>query len=259
MKLKITANSVALIFKTGWHSSDASSRDIEDVFPIFSETSRLPMDNPVRPALLESRLVTCPHDTLWQRRDGTCLPIDSSATPIRSSRGETAGAVLIFRDITERRLVETEVQRYQNHLGELVTERTMEIQHTNRRLLAEVEDEAAVNRLVRTALTQNGYTVTTASGVKEALALFNKAEGNFDMIFSDAVLPDGNGVPLPDIFLSRNPNLRALLSSGYTDRDSLMQRARQRRISFLPKPSTLPTLFHTVADVIKDQNTHLLV
>jgi PAS domain S-box-containing protein len=122
-----------------------------------------------------------------------------------------------------------------------------------------VEDEESVNRLVRTALTQNGYTVTTAFCVKEALEQFDKAAGDFDMIFSDAVLPDGNGVQLLDIFLSRNSALRALLSSGYTDRDSLMQMARQRRISFLPKPYTLPTLFKTVSDVMKDQNSHLLV
>ncbi len=122
-----------------------------------------------------------------------------------------------------------------------------------------VEDEESVNRLVRTALTQNGYTVTTAFCVREALDQFEKAGGDFDMIFSDAVLPDGNGVQLLDIFLSRNPALRALLSSGYTDRDSLMQMARQRRISFLPKPYTLPTLFSTVSDVMEDQNSHLLV
>ncbi len=122
-----------------------------------------------------------------------------------------------------------------------------------------IEDEESVNRLVRTALTQNGYTVTTAFCVKEALDTFDKAGGQFDMIFSDAVLPDGNGVQLLDIFLNRNPSLRALLSSGYTDRDSLMQMARQRRISFLPKPYSLPTLFRTVADVMEDQNSHLLV
>ena len=122
-----------------------------------------------------------------------------------------------------------------------------------------VEDEESVNRLVRTALTQNGYTVTTAFCVKEALTKFDSVEGDFDMIFSDAVLPDGNGVQLLDIFLSRNPSLRALLSSGYTDRESLMQMARQRRISFLPKPYSLPTLFRTVADVMEDQNSHLLV
>lgn len=129
---------------------------------------------------------------------------------------------------------------------------------TGQRVLL-VEDEESVNRLVRTALTQNGYTVTTAFCVREALERFDSVEGNFDMIFSDAVLPDGNGVQLLDIFLSKNPSLRALLSSGYTDRDPLMQMARQCRISFLPKPYTLLTLFRTVADVMEDQNSHLLV
>jgi hypothetical protein len=34
--------------------------------------------------------------------------------------------------------------------------------------------------------------------------------------------------------------------------------ARHRRISFLPKPYSLPVLFQTVAEVMEDQNAHLL-
>lgn len=128
--------------------------------------------------------------------------------------------------------------------------------HGERVLL--VEDEEAVNHLVRTALSQNGYVVTAAATVKEAKALFDKSSGEFDMIFSDAVLPDGNGLQLLDTFLTRNPGLRALLSSGYTDKNSLLEMARNRRISFLPKPYSLPVLFQTVAEVMKDQNAHLL-
>lgn len=129
---------------------------------------------------------------------------------------------------------------------------------TGQRVLL-VEDEEAVNRMVQTALTQNGYNVISASCVTEAMRLFDQNSGKFDMIFSDAVLPDGNGVQLLDIFLSRNPDLRALLSSGYTDKTSLLQMAQQRRISFLPKPYSLPALFQTVAEVMEDQNSHLLV
>jgi PAS domain S-box-containing protein len=121
-----------------------------------------------------------------------------------------------------------------------------------------VEDEEAVNHLVRTALTQNGYVVTSAANVREARALFDESSGQFEMIFSDAVLPDGNGLQLLDTFLTRNPALRALLSSGYTDKTSLMEMARHRRISFLPKPYSLPVLFQTVAEVMEDQNAHLL-
>ncbi len=121
-----------------------------------------------------------------------------------------------------------------------------------------VEDEEAVNHLVRTALAQNGYTVTAAANAKEARARFDESSGQFDMIFSDAVLPDGNGLQLLDAFLTSNPSLRALLSSGYTDKNSLLEMARHRRISFLPKPYSLPELFQTVAEVMADQGSHLL-
>ena len=121
-----------------------------------------------------------------------------------------------------------------------------------------VEDEEAVSRLVRNALTQNGYSVTSAATVREAEQRFNESSGEFEMIFSDAVLPDGNGIQLLDAFLTRNPRLRALLSSGYTDKTGMLEMARHRRISFLPKPYSLPDLFKTVAEVMEDQNTHLL-
>ena len=128
--------------------------------------------------------------------------------------------------------------------------------HGQRVLL--VEDEESVNHLVRTALSQNGYTVTSAANAKEARARFDESSGQFEMIFSDAVLPDGNGLQLLDSFLTTNPGLRALLSSGYTDKGSLVEMARNRRISFLPKPYSLPELFQTVAEVMENQSTHLL-
>ena len=68
----------------------------------------------------------------------------------------------------------------------------------------------------------------------------------------------GNGLQLLDSFLTRNPDVRALLSSGYTDKNSLLEMARHRRISFLPKPYSLPVLYQTVAEVMEDQNAHLL-
>ncbi|MBP7950458.1 MAG: response regulator [Verrucomicrobiales bacterium] len=129
---------------------------------------------------------------------------------------------------------------------------------TGQRVLL-VEDEEAVNRLVRTALSGNGYQVTSANCVRDAVEKFDANAGQFDMIFSDAVLPDGNGVDLISVFRDRNPSLRVLLSSGYTDRSHLMETARQHQISFLPKPYTLPKLFQTVAEVMQDQRSHMLV
>jgi PAS domain S-box-containing protein len=122
-----------------------------------------------------------------------------------------------------------------------------------------VEDEESVNRLVRTALSQNGYLVTSANCVQDAVQKFQSGSGRFDMIFSDAVLPDGNGVELIAAFRHQNPALRVILSSGYTDRHQLMELAKQQQISFLAKPYSLPKLFQTVAEVMEDQRSHMLV
>ena len=113
-----------------------------------------------------------------------------------------------------------------------------------------VEDEEAVNRFVTQALQQNGYTVLPVAGVQEALALFQRENGRFDMVFSDAILPDGNGVELLGGLLDRQPDLRALLSSGYTDKDALLELAAEREIAFLQKPYALPELLKTVDEVL---------
>lgn len=120
-----------------------------------------------------------------------------------------------------------------------------------------VEDEAAVNRFVTAALRQHGYVVLAAETVQQAMALFEREEGCFDMIFSDAILPDGNGVELIDRVLAVKPGLPALLSSGYTDKDGLLRLAAERDIAFLQKPYTLPELLRTVDSVL--QGTHCAV
>ena len=72
------------------------------------------------------------------------------------------------------------------------------------------------------------------------------------MFFTDAVLPDGNGVELLDDLLNRRPGTPALLSSGYTDKNSLIGLAKEKNITFLQKPYPLPELFQTVREVIEE-------
>jgi DNA-binding NtrC family response regulator len=121
-----------------------------------------------------------------------------------------------------------------------------------------IEDEVAVNRFVTTALSRHGYEVISADGVNKAWATFEQEQGRFDMVFSDAILPDGNGVELISRVLGRCPDMRTLLSSGYLDKDALLRLARERDISFLQKPYTLPALLRTVDDVLHDKRQAVL-
>lgn len=113
-----------------------------------------------------------------------------------------------------------------------------------------VEDEPSVINFVKTALTSKGYQVITAMTAKEALRVFDEHDGRFDMIFSDAMLPDGTGMEVLDRLLTTHPHIRGLLSSGYTDHRALVDAAREKDIAFLHKPYALTSLYEMVGKVL---------
>jgi PAS domain S-box-containing protein len=88
---------------TGWPSADAVGRPISQIFQIVNEFTREPVANPALRALREGTAVGLANHTLLIARDGTERPIADSAAPIRQDGGPTLGAVLIFRDVSERR------------------------------------------------------------------------------------------------------------------------------------------------------------
>lgn len=96
---------------TGWATAEARGRTLPDVFRIVNETTRRPVENPALRALAEGVIVGLANHTLLIARDGTERPIDDSAAPIRDAGGALVGAVLVFRDITERKRAEDEVRR----------------------------------------------------------------------------------------------------------------------------------------------------
>lgn len=91
---------------TGWPQAEATGQPLPTVFQIVNETSREPVENPALRAMREGIVVGLANHTVLIARDGTETPIDDSGAPIRNAAGEVFGSVLIFRDITERRLAE---------------------------------------------------------------------------------------------------------------------------------------------------------
>ncbi|WP_435020049.1 PAS domain S-box protein [Tundrisphaera sp. TA3] len=91
---------------TGWPLADALGVPLAEVFRIINETTRKPVDNPALRALQDGVIVGLANHTLLIARDGTERPIDDSAAPIRDDSGAVSGAVLVFRDIAERKKAE---------------------------------------------------------------------------------------------------------------------------------------------------------
>jgi PAS domain S-box-containing protein len=95
---------------TGWTLAEAAGQPLDSVFRIINEASRQPVESPTVRALREGVVVGLANHSLLIAKDGTERPIDDSAAPIRNEQGEVAGVVLVFRDISERRRHEQQVQ-----------------------------------------------------------------------------------------------------------------------------------------------------
>ncbi len=91
---------------TGWTEAEARGTPLETVFNIVNEETRKTVENPALRALKEGRIMGLANHTFLISKSGQDCPIDDSAAPIRNEEGNITGAVLVFRDVSERRRAE---------------------------------------------------------------------------------------------------------------------------------------------------------
>jgi PAS domain S-box-containing protein len=91
---------------TGWSLPEASGKHLSAVFNIMQEATRLVPESPVAKVLRSGKVVALANHTVLIHRDGTEVPIEDSAAPIRDSSGRIEGVVLVFHDVVEQRKAE---------------------------------------------------------------------------------------------------------------------------------------------------------
>ncbi len=124
----ITYLNVVAESMTGWELRDAQSRPLTQVFHIVHEGTRAPAENPIEQCLRENRTVELAANTLLIRRDGSEFAIEDSAAPIKDRQGKIIGAVLVFHDVTQARVMLRQLEHYASHdqLTELPNRRLFE-------------------------------------------------------------------------------------------------------------------------------------
>ena len=114
-----------------------------------------------------------------------------------------------------------------------------------------VEDDKALSEIAANMLSEKAYTVFVAGNVQEALHLFQKEGGKFDLIFCDVVLPDGTGPKLVEKLLETRPGAGVLFTSGYVDEKSAWRAIKEAGYPYLQKPYSLSDLLIAVKDALK--------
>lgn len=86
---------------TGWSSEKAVGRPVEQVFFIFDGDTRERAKSPGQRAIDEGQIVELALGSVLVRFDGTTIPIEDSAAPIRNRNGDVAGAVIVFHSASQ--------------------------------------------------------------------------------------------------------------------------------------------------------------
>ncbi len=96
---------------TGTSLEEIRGKKIGDVFPIFSEATNSPVENPVDKVLELGSVVELANHTVLRHRDGHLLPIEDCAAPITDDSGRVIGAVLVFHDASRERNLQEVLRR----------------------------------------------------------------------------------------------------------------------------------------------------
>ncbi|MBI4655109.1 MAG: PAS domain S-box protein [Elusimicrobia bacterium] len=122
-------------------------------------------------------------------------------------------------------------------------------EYGGRRILI-IEDDKSLRNIASRSLKKSGCAVFEASSAGDAVSIFKKEKGNFDIIFSDVILTDAKGTAVVQEMLGINPDLKFVFTSGYAEEGRFdINSMLKKGFLFLQKPYSTETLLKTVGEI----------
>ena len=75
-----------------------------------------------------------------------------------------------------------------------------------------IEDDGFVQNMLKQTLERAGYAVETADNGRVGLELYNN--GSFDVVITDLIMPDMEGIETISLLRKKNPNVKVIAISG---------------------------------------------
>jgi len=107
-----------------------------------------------------------------------------------------------------------------------------------------VDDEAHVRSMIAATLERQGYEIVLASGGREALDAID--QDAFELILTDIVMQEGNGLALLERIHGQNPNLPVIMVTAIHDISVAIDSMRRGAYDYLLKPFEREHLVATV-------------
>jgi CheY-like chemotaxis protein len=115
------------------------------------------------------------------------------------------------------------------------------------------EDDEAVRTLIRHVLQGAGYTVLEAVDGDDAINKFMENKDRIELAMLDVVMPKKSGKEVSDAIRKIRPDMRILLTSGYTADIISTKGITEEGLDFMPKPIIPHNLLRKVREILDSE------
>jgi signal transduction histidine kinase len=118
-----------------------------------------------------------------------------------------------------------------------------------------VDDEAGIREGCRRVLQPQGFSVETATTLKEGISKIQ--EGHFDLVLLDVMMPDGRGIDLLGPIHEKDPDTISVIITGYATVELAIEAIKRGAYDFISKPFTADLLLMTVNQGLEKRHLSL--
>jgi len=115
-----------------------------------------------------------------------------------------------------------------------------------------VDDEETIRTLGARMLASLGFTVLTAADGQEALAVYREHRGEIEVVVLDLTMPHMDGEEAFRELRLIDPEVRVVMSSGYTESDITARFAGKGLVGFVQKPYSLAKLAEQLQSALNE-------
>jgi PAS domain S-box-containing protein len=116
-----------------------------------------------------------------------------------------------------------------------------------------IDDEKMILDVGRELLEELGYTVLPTMSGQEAIDVFQKSRNNIDMIIMDMIMPGMSGSETFDRLKEINPDVKILLSSGYSVDGQATNILKRGCDGFIQKPFNMNQLADKILNIMPNR------
>jgi CheY-like chemotaxis protein len=113
-----------------------------------------------------------------------------------------------------------------------------------------VDDEDMIIDVGEQFLEEMGYRVLTARSGKEATEIYEKNKDKIDLIILDMIMPDMSGGDTFDRVKEINPEIKVLLSSGYSINGQATEILERGCNGFIQKPFNMKQVSRKIREIL---------